>query len=138
MYCLPVVSNQLVTVGYDGFGVITAISLWSGVGTILLGLLTDLPFVAAPPTSISILFAGFLETSGFTYVEGNVILIISGLILIGFGYRHIGYLVARLIPLPIQVGTTVGMLVCMYTIYCMHVLNICHGATIGINTLIYM
>lgn len=109
MYCLPVVSNQLVHVGYDGFGVITAISLWSGVGTIMIGLLTDLPFVAAPPTSISILFAGFLESSHFTYVEGNVICIISGLILIGFGYRHIGYLVARLIPLPIQVGTTIGI-----------------------------
>jgi len=41
--------------------------------------------------------------------EGNLAVIISGVILLFFGWRPLGRLVGRLIPIPIQVGTVVGI-----------------------------
>ena len=50
MYCLAVVPSQLQKAGYDGYEVCAAVALCCGLGSLVLGAVTNIPFVVAPPT----------------------------------------------------------------------------------------
>jgi len=109
LYCLAVVPMQLQAAGYIKEDTIVAVALCSGVGSIFCGLFANLPFVLAPPTVVSIFLSVFLQQNGFGPKEGNYGVMISGALLMLFGWRPLGEFVRYLIPLPIQVGTAVGI-----------------------------
>ena len=109
LYCLAVVPMQLQAAGYIKEDTIVAVALCSGVGSIFCGLFANLPFVMAPPTVVSIFLSVFLQQNGFGPKEGNYGVMISGALLMLFGWRPLGEFVRYLIPLPIQVGTAVGI-----------------------------
>lgn len=109
LYCLAVIPQQLSAAGYQGEQTVVAVALCSGIGSIFSGIFANLPFILAPPTVVSIYLSVFLQEYGRTSKEGNIAVIISGMILMLFGWRPLGRLTARLIPPPIQVGTAVGI-----------------------------
>mmetsp|Transcript_20956 Transcript_20956/g.30211 ORF Transcript_20956/g.30211 Transcript_20956/m.30211 type:complete len:525 (+) Transcript_20956:196-1770(+) len=109
MYVLPVIPQKMVSAGYDADATFATAALASAIGSILAGLFTNLPFVVAPPTAISIFVALYLEEAGLHKSDGNAAIILSGVALIMFGWRPIGTFFTRLIPSSIQVGTVVGI-----------------------------
>ena len=78
LYVLPVIPFQLRRIGYSEQASIAATAIASCVGCILGGFLTDLPFIIAPPTSVSIFFAVSLQQQGIASEVGNAAVMISG------------------------------------------------------------
>ncbi len=109
VYCLAVIPQQLKNAGYNSRKTIVSVALCTGVGSILAGLFANLPFVLAPPTVVSIFLSVYLQQKSEGPHEGSLAIMFSGLLLILFGWRPLGKLVANLIPLSIQVGTAVGI-----------------------------
>lgn len=108
-YCIAVVPQQLYVAGYDTKTTAVAVALCSGIGSIFCGLFANLPFVLAPPTVVSIFLSVFVRQNKLDPKVGNYGVILSGAVLMLFYFRPIGDLVRNLIPLPIQVGTAVGI-----------------------------
>lgn len=67
------------------------------------GLISNLPFVVAPPTAISIFLSVYLRQTNMDFTQGGLAVILSGVLLLGLGYRPLGRLFKRLIPHCIQV-----------------------------------
>lgn len=109
LYCLAVVPQQLSAAGYDNKNTAVAVALSSGLGTICCGLFANLPFILAPPTAVTIFQSVYLQQNNIGPREGNYGVIISGALLMLVGWRPLGNLIKQLIPLPIQVGTVVGV-----------------------------
>jgi adenine/guanine/hypoxanthine permease len=109
LYCLAVVPQQLGSAGYDGTKTVVAVALLCGVGSIFCGLFSNLPFVLAPPTVVTIFQSVYMQQYDIGPQVGNIGVMLSGVCLMLFGWRPIGELAKRLIPLPIQVGTVVGI-----------------------------
>lgn len=109
LFCLAVVPQQLSAAGYNNNNTAVAVALTSGLGSICCGLFANLPFVLAPPTAVTIFQSVFLQQNGIGPREGNYGVIISGALLMLVGWRPLGNLIKQLIPLPIQVGTVVGV-----------------------------
>jgi AGZA family xanthine/uracil permease-like MFS transporter len=108
-YALVVIPQQLVKAGYSSRESVVTTAICSGLGSILCGLVANLPFVIAPPTVVSIYLVVFLREETLNYMHGNAAVIASGAVLMLFGYKPLTNLVGKLIPLPIQVGTAVGI-----------------------------
>lgn len=109
LYVLAVVPQQMTAAGYNGKNTVTAVALSTGIATIFCGLFANLPFVLAPPTVVSIFLSVFLQQNNLEPKAGNIAVVVSGMILILFGWRPLGQLTSRLIPLPIQAGTAIGI-----------------------------
>lgn len=109
LYCLAVVPQQMEAAGYNSRKTVVAVALCSGIGSIFCGLFANLPFVLAPPTVVSIFLSVFLQQEDEGTKEGSVAVLISGAMLMLFGWKPLGRLAARLIPISIQVGTAVGI-----------------------------
>lgn len=109
LYCLAVVPQQLLAAGYGSRKTIVAVALCSGIGSICCGLFANLPFVLAPPTVVSIFLSVFLQQNSEGPKEGSLAVLISGFLLLFFGWRPLGRFTSRLIPIAIQVGTAVGI-----------------------------
>jgi AGZA family xanthine/uracil permease-like MFS transporter len=109
LYCLAVVPQQLSVAGYGSNNTVVSVALCVGVGTICCGIFSNLPFVLAPPTAVTIFQAVYLKQYGLGPQVGNIAVVASGLLLMLMGWRPLGQLVKRLIPVPIQVGTVVGV-----------------------------
>lgn len=85
-YLVAVVPHQLqAAAGFDRSQAVAGSCLACCVGCILTGLLTDLPFLLAPPVAISIFFAVSLQREGMTVAQGRECLLVSGLLLIVLG-----------------------------------------------------
>ena len=109
MYCLAVVPAQLAKVDSQD-EVVAAIAVCSGIGSILMGLVTNTPLVVAPPTSIAIYFANASRKLSLSAVHSSNAVCFSGIILLLiFIYEPVGKFISRLIPVSIQVGTTIGI-----------------------------
>jgi adenine/guanine/hypoxanthine permease len=78
LYVLPVVPDQMKRAHYDEEFSIMATTVTCAIGCIAGAFLTDMPFIIAPPTSVSIFFAVSMQQSGFSWMEGNSALIIAG------------------------------------------------------------
>lgn len=78
LYVLPVVPFQMKRVGYDEQFTIVTTAATCALGCIIGAFLTDMPFIIAPPTSVSIFFAVSMQQAGMGYKEGNAALIVSG------------------------------------------------------------
>ncbi len=109
LYCLAVVPQQLSAAGYNPQNTVVAVALLCGVGSICCGLFANLPFVMAPPTVVTIFQSVYLQQHNIGPRAGNLGVIFSGLFLMLFFYRPLGEFVRHLIPIPIQVGTVVGI-----------------------------
>lgn len=109
LYVLAVVPQQMTSAGYNGKNTVVAVALSTGIATIFCGFFANLPFVLAPPTVVSIFLSVFLQQNNLEPAVGNVAVMLSGGLLILFGFKPLGRLASRLIPLPIQVGTAIGI-----------------------------
>ena len=109
LYVLAVIPQQLINAGYSSRMSVVTTALCCGIGSIVGGLFINLPLVIAPPTVVSIYLVVFLREKSLGPEFGNAAVILSGFALIFFGYKPLAYFVGTLIPLPIQVGTTVGI-----------------------------
>ncbi len=109
LYCLAVIPQQLNNAGYDSRSTVVSVAACSGVGSIFCGLFANLPFVLAPPTVVSIFLSVYLQQHDIGPNEGNIAVIISGFVLILFGWKPLFQCVAQLIPITNQVGTAVGI-----------------------------
>lgn len=110
LYVFPVVPGQLSDAGYSKVSSIEATALASGVGCIISSYITNLPFVIAPPTSVSIYLAVSLQQGGMNRIQGDSAVILSGCALLIIGlFKPITSFVTRLIPDCIQASTAVGI-----------------------------
>lgn len=85
LYVLPVVPFQMKRVGYEEEYSIIATSVTCAIGSLVAAFLTDMPFIIAPPTSVSIFLAVSMQQSGLRAKEGNAAVMLSGaaLVLVG-------------------------------------------------------
>lgn len=110
LYVLPVVPFQMKRVGYEEQSTIIATCAMCAIGSIIAGFLTDMPFIVAPPTSVSIFLAVSMQQSGLRPLEGNSAVMLSGaaMILIG-AVPPFGRIITKLIPDCIQAATAIGI-----------------------------
>ena len=96
LYVLPVVPDQLSRAGYERTSSIVSTCTTCALGCITGSVLTNLPFIIAPPTSVSIFLAVYLQQQNLAAHEGNVALITAGigLMIIGF-VRPLGTFITR-------------------------------------------
>eukprot|EP01038_Epipyxis_sp_PR26KG_P011854 gene11854-15860_t len=109
LYVLAVIPQQLEAAGYNPNDTIVSVALSTGIGSVFGGLFANLPFVLAPPTVVSIYLSKYIVQNSLSPREGNIGVILSGCVLMLFGWRPLGKLMARLIPVSIQVGSAVGI-----------------------------
>lgn len=110
LYVFPVVPGQLSDAGYDKTSSIEATALACGIGCILSSYITNLPFVIAPPTSVSIYLAVSLQQMNLNRIQGDSVVMLSGCALLCVGiFKPVTALVSRLIPDCIQASTAVGI-----------------------------
>lgn len=110
LYVLPVIPNQLAAAGYDKTASIATTALACSVGSILSSYLTNLPFIVAPPTAVSIFLAVALQQNGMSQDEGDSAVIYSGIVLLLIGIlKPVSTFVTKLIPDCIQASTAVGI-----------------------------
>ena len=74
LYVLPVVPYQMKRVGYDETGSIIATTVCCAIGSIIAAFLTDMPFIIAPPTSVSIFLAVSMQQQGLAKDAGKLYL----------------------------------------------------------------
>lgn len=106
-YCLAVVPGILGTVNYDGVAVFATTALTSGIGCIVAGFVSNLPFPVAPPTAVTL----FLKTRILvdSTANGSASTILSGFVIMILGIEPICKFLRQLVPVSIQVGTSVGI-----------------------------
>ena len=109
LYVLAVIPQQLVNVGYSDRTSVVITALCCGLGSIIGGFFTNLPFIVAPPTVVSIYLVASMQEKNLGPDVGNGAVVLSGFFLMFLGYKPLAHLIGTLIPLPIQVGTTVGI-----------------------------
>lgn len=81
LYVLPVVPYQMKRVGYDETYSIIATSAMCAIGCIAASFLTDMPFIIAPPTSVSIFLAVSMQQQNMEHIQGNAVVMWSGVAL---------------------------------------------------------
>eukprot|EP01039_Chlorochromonas_danica_P005225 gene5225-5757_t len=108
LYILPVIPNQLSAAGYDKTSSINATAIATAFGCLLSSYITNLPFIVAPPTAVSIYLSVALQQIGEQQGEGAVILSGAFLLVVGI-CRPLLALVSFLIPDCIQASTAVGI-----------------------------
>jgi AGZA family xanthine/uracil permease-like MFS transporter len=108
-FCLSVIPTELGKAGYNTEATICAVSLCSGLGCIIGGLFSNLPFVMAPPTAVTIFLSVALQENNLGPAEGSRVVIISGFVILLCGLRPLDKFPSMLIPNCIQVGTSIGI-----------------------------
>ncbi len=84
--------------GYDTDSSIIATAAGCAIGCIIGSVLTNMPFIIAPPTSVSIFFAVFIQQQNLGRHHGNAAVIVSGILLMLIGvFRPISTLVTKVI-----------------------------------------
>lgn len=71
LYVLPVLHEQMKHAGYPEEPTVAVTALMSGIACIVSGLTANLPFILAPPTSVSIWFSVFLQDYDLEPSFGN-------------------------------------------------------------------
>lgn len=108
-YVLSLVPDAMAEAGFDSTNVTIVCSLMAGIGSILIGLLSNLPVMAAPPTSIAIFLSRYLLTRNYDYKVGQCAIMLSGIGIVLLAFRPIHQLLNNMIPRCIQYGTAVGI-----------------------------
>ena len=95
LYVLPVVPQQMARASYDKQSTIVVTAGACAIGCIVASVFTNLPFIIAPPTSVSIFLAVYLQKEHMTKEDGNLAVVLSGVALVLIGYRPFGRFVAK-------------------------------------------
>ena len=96
LYVLPVVPEQMGKAGYSHTGSIVATAACCCLGNLYGSVLTNMPFIIAPPTSVSIFLVVFLRQQALGRPDGNCAVVLSGLLLMIIGiFRPLGTLVSK-------------------------------------------
>lgn len=106
---LAIIPNVLAKANYNFRDTMVAISLCIGIGNILSGLITNLPFLLAPVSAISIFLSVTIRSNNITPDDASYSVIISGIMLLILFNRKIAIFFSKLIPMPIRVGTSLGI-----------------------------
>ena len=111
LYVLPVVPEQMNLAGYNKNSTIVATSSACAIGSILASYLTNLPFIIAPPTGVSIYLSNALRMRGiYDHSEGDSAVMLSGMALLLIGVcKPLNKFIKILIPDCIQASTAVGI-----------------------------
>ena len=64
-------------------------------GCIIAGIFANLPFIIAPPTSVSIFYSVFIQQNKIDKDTGSSAVMVSGALLMLFGYAPFGRFVTR-------------------------------------------
>jgi len=96
-------------VGYLVQPTTCTICLVSGIGSILMGTVANLPLVVAPPTSITIFIQAYLLNNKSGKFIGDAAVLLSGFFLLFMGHRPFANFVTKMIPKSVQVGTAIGI-----------------------------
>ena len=110
LYVLPVVPEQLDRIGFNKEASIIVTCITCAIGSIAASFVTDMPFIIAPPTSVSIFYAVSVQQQGFskTFANGAIILSGAALAIVGAVPPLHRFLIG-LIPDCIQASTAVGI-----------------------------
>ena len=81
--------------GYNERNTAEVIAITCGIGCMIAGLFANLPFIIAPPASISIFLAIYLQQENMNTNDGKIVVIFSGILLMILGWRPLGHLVAK-------------------------------------------
>eukprot|EP01038_Epipyxis_sp_PR26KG_P014832 gene14832-19929_t len=110
LYVLPVVPFQMQRAHFNSTDSIMATTVTCAIGCIISAFLTDMPFIIAPPTSVSIFYAVSLQQSGLGPKYGNGALMVAGAALALCGIvPPLGRFFTRMIPDPMQASISVGI-----------------------------
>ena len=110
MYVLPVIPRVLAAAGYEGENVAVVSAVVSGIGSIIGGLLTNLPIIISPPTAICIFLAASLEQNGLGVINGNQAIV--GWLILLLAYIPLSQFVGKLVPDCVQTSTAALRLAC--------------------------
>lgn len=108
-FVLAVIPQLLANANYSADTTVVAVGACCGIGSIIGGLFTNLPFIIAPISVVSIFLAVFLQSQNMGPTEGSAAVVISGFPLLLLFWRPLALLIGKLIPLPIRIGTTLGV-----------------------------
>lgn len=110
LYVLAVIPKQYVLVGMDQLSSTEITALACSAGCIMASVFTNLPFVIAPPTAVSIYLVDSMQQMDLSHAEGSSAVILSGLALfIISSVKPLSDTISRLIPECIQASTSVGI-----------------------------
>jgi len=94
----------------EGRQVAVATALATGFSSILCGCTTNLPFVLAPTTSTSLYFGLILQNTAMSRTNGNVSILLLGLLLLGCSMNGGAVRVLnKVVPFSIKVGAILGI-----------------------------
>ena len=80
-----------------------------GVGSIITGIFTNMPFICSPSAAICIWYASFLQIKGLGYVSGCQATVVQGVLMMVLFWKPLGKMIIGSIPVCIQVGTSLGI-----------------------------
>lgn len=106
-YVLAVVPSIMSASGYSKANIFTVTALGAGFGSIIGGFVSNLPFPVAPSTAVALFYQARLQSVGNS--GGSAAVVLSGFIIIILGIKPIATFLRQLIPISIQVGTSVGI-----------------------------
>lgn len=109
MYVLPVLPGQLALAGYSIPQTTASTSMTCAIGSVLAGLLSNLPFIIAPPTPVSIFLQSYLRQNSMSNREGNQAVMISGFLMFLLCYKPVARLFNFVVPQTLQAAVAVGI-----------------------------
>jgi len=110
LFILPVIPIQLEAADYDRSKSIQITALATAVGCIISSYITNLPFVIAPPSVVSIYIAVALQKSQINQSQADSAVVLSGFALLFIGiFKPIISFATKLIPDCIQASTAIGI-----------------------------
>lgn len=109
LYVLAVVPQQLDAAGYNSHATVCIVAGVSGLGSILAGLITNLPIIVVPPTAVSIFLSVFIRQYDMPFQNASTAVVGAGLMLMLFGSRALGRLITVCIPDCLKVGVAIGI-----------------------------
>ena len=81
LYVLPVVPKQMNRLGYDVTSSIIATCSTCAIGSMVAGVLTNMPLIVAPPTAVSIFLAVSQQQQGLSKRQGCGAVMMAGAML---------------------------------------------------------
>ena len=69
-----------------------------GVGSIITGLTTNMPFICSPSAAICIGYASFLQIKGLGYVSGCQAVVVQGILMMALFWKPLGKMIIGSIP----------------------------------------
>ena len=109
-FILAVIPEIMSNANYDSNSTNSIVSLACGLGSIVSGIVSNLPIVISPLTPVTIYFSTVMQQSSLSTQQGNMVVVYFGVFFLIMGVvAPIGRFCARIMPDYIQLGTTVGI-----------------------------